>query len=473
MTGAKDKEMRKKVFAYLEQWNMIGPGTSTLVGFSGGADSTALLLLLLEYGQTVGAKVQAVHVNHGIRGAEADRDQAFCETFCRERGIPFRVFFRDVPSIARKEGISTEEAGRKARYEIFEQCLKEGSADRVALAHHQNDQAETMLFHLMRGTGLRGLRGMEPVRGPYLRPLLCVTRPEIEGWLLQEGISWMEDTTNQELAYTRNRIRHRILAPMEEIRPGSTARIAGTAGRLYEIEDYMKQELKRVWPDCVRRGDDGFGILLEPFLTLHPAMKKLVVLECLEQLLGSRKNLESVHAEQVCLLAQGRRGGRIMLPGDISAVLGYQELTLKRGYGVKISEEPVYCVPGGEYLYMGETFRFALENREKNEEIPVNRYTKWFDYDKIKNSMVLRTRQPGDYLTLTGGVRKKLKNYLIDCKVPREERDRCILLADGSHIIWVTGMRISEEYKVTEQTRLVLKVQKIEYGGTEDGKTSC
>jgi len=121
---------------------------------------------------------------------------------------------------------------------------------------------------------------------------------------------------------------------------------------------------------------------------------------------------------------------------------------------------------------MGESFRFALENREKDEEIPVNRYTKWFDYDKIKHNVALRTRQPGDYLELAGGAHKKLKNYLIDCKVPREERDRCILLADGRHILWVVGMRISEEYKVTEQTRRILKVQKLGDGGTKDGKTS-
>ncbi len=120
---------------------------------------------------------------------------------------------------------------------------------------------------------------------------------------------------------------------------------------------------------------------------------------------------------------------------------------------------------------MGADFRLTLENREKNVKIPVNRYTKWFDYDKIKNNVVLRTRRPGDYLEVAPGVHKKLKDYLIDQKVPREDRDQCILLADGAHIIWVTGMRISENYKVTEKTRRILKVQKIEYGGTNDGET--
>lgn len=464
--------MREKIFSYLNRWDMIHPGMTVLAGFSGGADSTALLALLWEYGQAHHIQVRAVHVNHGIRGEDADRDQKFCEKFCRDRGILFQAVCADVPSIAAREGISTEEAGRKVRYEIFEQYVRDGQADRVALAHHQNDQAETMLFHLMRGTGLRGLRGMEPVRIPYIRPFLCVTRQEIEQWLTKEGITWVEDATNQELLYTRNQIRHEVLAPMERIRPGSAARMAGTAEQLLEIEDYMEQELRKAWTECVREDGDNFRILLKPFDALHPAMKKLTVIRCMEQLQGSRRNLETVHAEQICALAQGRRGGRITLPGNLFAVLQYEELLLKRGYGTKISEEPVYCVPDGEYLYMGERFRFLLKNREKNEEIPVNRYTKWFDYDKIKQNLTLRTRKPGDYLTLAGGVHKKLKDYLIDCKVPREERDTCILLADESHVIWVVGMRISEEYKVTDGTKRILKVQKIECGGTDDGKTS-
>ena len=132
---------------------------------------------------------------------------------------------------------------------------------------------------------------------------------------------------------------------------------------------------------------------------------------------------------------------------------------LKKGYGGEKSEEEVYCVPGGEYHYMGEIFCLTLENCEKIGEIPVNRYTKWFDYDKIKGNVVLRTRRPGDYLELSGGGHKKLKDYLIDCKIPREKRDRCILLADESHILWVAGMRISEGCKVTEGTKRVLKVQ--------------
>ncbi len=450
--------MQKRVYEYMERWKMVEPGMVVLAGFSGGADSTALLELLWEYGKGHGVRVRALHVNHGIRGAEAWRDQEYCREFCGERGIPFSAVERDVPGYAKREGISLEEAGRKARYEIFEREVLGGRADRVALAHHQNDQAETMLFHLMRGTGLRGLRGMEPVRGSYIRPLLGVSREEIEGWLIKRGICWMEDSTNEELVYMRNRLRYQVVSRMEEIRPGSVRRMAGTAERLLELQDYLDGEVEELQRKGVRRREDGLAVALDLLKTLHPAMKKLLLHGCLEELMPEG-SVRALHVEQILRLLEGGRGSRLTLPGNCFAVLDYEELLLKKGYGTQKQEEEVYCAPDGEYHYMGATFRLTLENRKKIGEIPVNRYTKWFDYDKIKDNVVLRTRRPGDYLELAGGGHKKLKDYLIDCKVPREERDRCILLADGSHILWVTGMRISERYKVTEQTKRVLKVQ--------------
>lgn len=461
--------MRKKVFAYLKKWHMVRPGMRILTGFSGGADSTALLQLLWEYGQACGISVCAVHVNHGIRGEEAVRDQRFCEAFCREREIPLKIVCKDVPRIARAQGISLEEAGRNARYEVFEKELHEKRADRVALAHHQNDQAETILFHQMRGTGLRGLRGMEPVRLPYIRPFLCVTKEEIVEWLQKEGLTWVEDTSNQAPDYTRNQIRHRVLSAMEEIRPGSAARMAGMAEQLLEIEDFLKQETLAAFDRCVCVGSGEYRILLPALERLHPALQKQVALTCLERVSGKCKDLESIHVEQVLLLAGGKRGSRVTLPGGCVAVLGYGELLLKKGYGLSRTEEEIYCMPDDICLYMGSVFSFRLEERKKDDEIPVNRYTKWFDYDKIKDSVVLRTRRPGDYLEHEAGAHKKLKDYLIDNKIPREERDQCILLADGSHILWVVGMRISERYKVRENTKRILKVQMTESGGAKDG----
>ena len=291
---------------------MADAGMRVLTGFSGGADSTALLQLLWEYGQERGIEVCALHVNHGIRESEAGRDEAFCEAFCRERGIPLTIVREDVPGLARKSGIGTEEAGRAARYAAFEREVAKGGVDRVALAHHQDDQAETMLFHLMRGTGLRGLRGMEPVRMPYIRPLLCVDRREIEDWLRERNLEWVEDSTNQELTYTRNRIRHQIVAGMEEIRPGSARRMAETAERLLEIEDFLEDEVGKRWEDSVRGDKESLRILLEPFRKMHTAVQKRLVQKCMVQLMEGSRNPEAVHIGQVCALAKGRRGSRLL-----------------------------------------------------------------------------------------------------------------------------------------------------------------
>ncbi|MCC8140727.1 MAG: tRNA lysidine(34) synthetase TilS [Lachnospiraceae bacterium] len=449
----------------MEKYKMLPAGTPVLVGFSGGPDSAALLVLLKEYGALHGNPVRAVHVHHGIRGESADRDLVFCEVFCRERGIPFRAFKRDVPGMAGKEGLSIEEAGRKARYEVFRQCMEAEPGMRTALAHHQNDQAETMLFRLMRGTGLKGLGGMRPVSLPYIRPLLCVGKDEILRWLAQEQIPWAEDESNADLSYERNRIRHQLIVPMEEIRPGSAARMAAAAERLREDEDFMEQETERAWEHYVRVREQGIDIQLTAFTELHPAIRKRLVLRCMERLCGSARDLTAVHVEQICALASGKRGSRILLPGDTCAVLGYREISLRRaGKEPEITTEiPVLrddSVVYEEHEFLGETFLFSLEAAGKNEKIPTNCYTKWFDYDKIREGAVLRTRRPGDYLANGKGSHKKLKDYLIDCKLPREERDKCILLADGSHVIWAVGLRISEDYKVSGHTKRILKVRK-------------
>ncbi len=466
--------MEKKVYQYIRELQMLAPGMRVAVGFSGGADSTALLELLWKYGKEHQIEIYALHINHGIRGEEADRDQAFCEAFCKTRKIRLLVLQKDVPQIAEQEGISLEEAGRNVRYAAFSEELA-GNTDRVALAHHQNDQAETMLFHLARGSGLRGLRGMEPVRGAYIRPFLCVTREEIVHWLIKREISWVEDATNQELTYTRNRIRHQVVKPLEELRPGSIKRMAKTAKKLLEIEDFLDEEVEKQWKKSVQIEEDTLRISREQLSKMHPVLREFLLLKGLEWLLKGIRSPEAIHVEQICQLLEGKSGNRIMLPGGCIVVLDYQELLLKRHYGGEKTEDIIYCAPGQKYHYMGADFLFTLENLEenvKNVEIPVNRYTKWFDYDKIKDNVILRTRRPGDYLEVAPGLHKKLKNYLIDQKVPKEVREQLILLADGAHIIWVVGMRISERYKVTKGTRRILKVQKMVHGGTDDKETS-
>ena len=229
--------MREKVRAFMEQYHMVMAGERVLLGLSGGADSVCLFHLLRELQEPLGFSLLAVHVNHNLRGAEAGRDAAFAENLCREYDVPFYLYSCPVEKIAKEKHLSTEEAGRVARQEVFAACAKEQGAVKIALAHHQDDVAETMLHHLARGTSLAGLASLRPVRGNVIRPLLCVGRKEIRQELESRKCSWCEDSTNAEDAYTRNGIRHHVHRPDhgrhdDRLRqPDAAAHPQGTADR--------------------------------------------------------------------------------------------------------------------------------------------------------------------------------------------------------------------------------------------------
>lgn len=229
-------EVETKVFRWMEQHRMVTSGDSIVLGVSGGADSMCLLAMFLRLKQRIPLSLQVVHVNHGIR-PEAEQDAAYVEEFCRENRVPYRLFRGNVEELSGQWKCSSEDAGRRLRYQAFEETLRETGADRIAVAHNASDRAETMLLHLFRGSGLTGLCGIEPVRGNLIRPLLCLERWEIEAYLRERKIAWCNDVTNEGDDYTRNRIRHHILPVAEEqICAGAIRHMCHTADLLSETE---------------------------------------------------------------------------------------------------------------------------------------------------------------------------------------------------------------------------------------------
>lgn len=218
----------QKAFETIEKYQMIQPGGRVLAGVSGGADSVCLLMVLLELQKRMEFEIQVVHVEHGIRGKESLQDAEYVRKLCEQYQVPFLCVSCDIPQMARERKLSTEEAGRLARYEIFEKTAREWAADHIAVAHNKNDQAETILWNLARGSGLDGAAGIRPVRGKIIRPLLECGREEIEAYLRQKGIVWREDATNQGLDYTRNIIRNQILPEMAEKLNGKNCRSSGS-----------------------------------------------------------------------------------------------------------------------------------------------------------------------------------------------------------------------------------------------------
>ena len=440
--------IEERVFSYIEKYNMIEAGSQVIVGISGGGDSVCLLFLLSKYQKRRPFHLLGIHVNHGIRGQEALRDQEYAKKLCERLGVPFTVYTYSVPAIAQQEKRSLEEAGRMVRRRAFEEkAASLGKKAVIALAHHENDNAETVLHNLIRGTKAAGMGGIRPIQEigegvAYIRPLLKVTREEIETYLRQQKIPWMIDSTNQELEYTRNRIRHRIIPEMEKINPKAVSHIAQVADTFQAIEEYLTGQADMLYREYVEQRENGYWIRKELFLEKE-LMQSYVIRMVLEQAADKKQDLTAFHVESILSLGKGRTGASVSLPGGVLASQVYGDL----------------------YVRLPDSGEAPLKELEleifpwENQQIPEKTYTKWFDYDKIKSSLEIRHRKPGDFLTITDtGGRKKIKDYFIDCKIPREEREKLTLLAEGSHILWVVGYRISQYYKVTSQTKTVLKV---------------
>ncbi len=468
--------MKEKVFAFMEEYGMIRPGDHVAVGVSGGADSVCLLLLLLEYRKKVDFEILTVHMNHGIR-EDAREDAAFVENLCRKNGLPFYLFERDVPNLAKQNRLSMEEAGRKVRYEAFEQVLeayerkegKDARSGRIAIAHHQLDSAETLLFHLFRGTGIRGLAGIRPVRDNVIRPLLCTGREEIEEYLRMAGISWRIDSSNADDTYSRNRIRNHLIPYVEkELVPAASIHVARTALEIAGLMDYLEVEIQKATASCceVLSGEEAeqVRIRLKEWKGLPVFMQNQVLLWSLEQLPGGRKDITQKHIGALKDLTLRNGSKRVDLPGGREGVKNYESLVLRRKNHCGEETEPFHAVmlsvPGKVRLEDGRLLELSLLEREKVKRLEENPYTKYLDYDKINNSLSLRCREKGDYLVINHqGQKKRLKEYMIEEKIPAVLRGRTPLIADGNHIIWVIGHRISEHYKVTEHTLRCLQMK--------------
>ena len=442
-------DLRLQVKQYIRQEGLLEEGDHVIVGLSGGADSVCLLYVLLSLRQVLGITVSAVHVHHGIRGEEADRDANFCSALCRREKIAFRLLHADVPEEARRQKRSLEEMGREIRYLRFRELRREvemmhpGTRCRIAVAHHMDDQAETVLLNLCRGTGLRGLGAMPPEKDGIVRPLLGCRRKDMEAWLKARGIEWVEDGTNRSDDYTRNRIRHQLLPELCGINSRSVEHLAFVAGQAREWDAWLSSETER-W---LRGREDLCRLPAEELAAMPGALSGRILLEVLGRAAGSRRDIGSRHIRAVQSLLDGRSGASVRLPGGLTARRTYEEIVIGREEEAPDSREilPVRA-------------DFSVFPWREGKKIPEKEYTKWFDYDKISEPVGFRTRRQGDELTLAGVGTKTVQRYMIDAKIPAEERDRIPVLAAGDAVLWIVGYRMNAAYQVTEETKTILQV---------------
>lgn len=461
--------MISKVVDYITKYDIIKAHDHIIAGVSGGADSVCLFCVLLELQKSIDFCFEVVHIEHGIRGEASLYDADFTRSLCEKSGILCTVINVDVPTYALEHGLGHEEAARLLRYEAFVQRAMETDG-KIALAHHLEDNAETILFQMVRGSGLHGLSGMNPVRIDngikYIRPLLCVSREEIETYLEKLGQKYCTDETNSDVNYDRNRIRHRILPELNKINDKAMSHINMTANKLSVIEDYLNQQVKSAVDDILSIKDEKYIVDIKKLNNLHPAIKSECVLEIIGMAAGRKKDIADVHINQLIELSGMQSGKMINLPYSLLASREYNNII--------IAKQDTDNVTKFHFEVIADQIKKNFIELEKGQEsleidvfdfdgdfdkIPQKAYTKWVDYDKIKDGFCIRKRREGDFfINDSMGHRKKLKSFFTDEKIPVSKRDDIWLMAKGQEIIVVFGYRISEAYKVTSDTKKIVEV---------------
>lgn len=442
MSGQKTEA---RVLEFIREHHMADGGDGVLAAVSGGADSVCLLLILAGLQKELGIRLYAFHLNHGLRGDEADRDEKFTEELCRELGILCVIAREDVAAFAESKGMSEEEAGRHLRYRHLEEEAKRLSCSHIAAAHHQDDDVETVLMNMFRGSGLKGLGGIRPVRGKIIRPLLCLRRQEIEAYLKEQGRSWCEDSTNRTEHYGRNRVRN-VLLPWirEHVNSQAEKHILKVSSLAAQADEYFESQAEILLSEERRKGIPVNSIRTELLDSQPDILKSYLVRALISHAAGGQRDISSKHLEAVLALEGPGKGTGVDLPYGLKARRGYDTLTVE---------------PWAQPPQTDSHLNFRRFPMEKGLEFPKNQYTKWFDYDKIKDTLSVRTREDGDFFLISGGKTKMLRRYMIDEKIPEEERNRIPLLAEGKHILWVIGYRISEYYKISDTTENILEVK--------------
>lgn len=421
---------------------------TVIVAFSGGADSMALLHFLMN--RVAKNRILCAHVNHMLRAAEAEADAMFAEAYCKRSGIRFALLREDVAALAEKEKIGTEECGRLVRYRFFD-SLRKNENDVIVTAHNADDNVETVLMNLVKGTGLSGLCGIPAKRGAILRPLLRVSREEIERYCHVNGLAYVTDSTNAEDAYTRNRLRHHVLPELCKVNPQITDAVTRLTEAAKETQDFLCMTAEAV----LREAKSPYGLHMEALRQAHPAVRKQALKLWLE-----RQNCGRLSAGHIEKLASNLSGGNsVSLPGGLEVQCSADVLTLRREtasaweYPAAIGETRL---PGGKVLKILKKTGLDTQNVRKINNLLFNSL---LDCDTITDALTVRGRRAGDRFTPAGrGVTKTLKKLFGEMKIPAAYRDETVILQSGGEIIYVEGAGVSEKAKVTADTSCFLQI---------------
>ncbi len=469
--------LERRVRSALERSGLAG-GKLLVVAVSGGPDSLALLHALHRLEADLGLRLHGAHLDHRLRGRASEEDALFVAGTFRGLGIPATVEAADVAAYRRQHRLSLEQAARQVRYAFLARVASEQGADAVALGHTADDQAETVLLHLVRGSGLAGLRGMAPLsrhvfdgRSVVLaRPMLEVTRKETLAYCQALGLSPRQDESNLYADVARNRVRLQLVPLLQQFNPAIRDALLRLSRSVARDLVHLEAEVERVWPGVVARQGDMLTLDRAAFSALDPAIQGHLLRRAVLEVKGDLEGMEQVHLEDMARLMAGPAGTSLDLPGGLSFAVSYGRATLARP-----GEEgcPLPPLEGQHRLQVpGETiipgWRVTVRQARRGEGAgvpsalacaPDGTFAR-FDYEAMRGELWVRPRRPGDRFQPLGMAEsKKLQDFMVDARVPRPWRDRVPLLVTPRGIAWVVGWRIAQWARVTEATSRELQVE--------------
>ncbi len=467
--------LKEKVCETIEKYSLFQPGDKVVVGVSGGPDSLCLVHLLRELEDDYRLKLHLAHLNHRLRGEEAEADAAFVEELAEKWGLPATIEGENVRAYAQAAHLSLKEAARRLRYSFLVRVAKEMGASCIAVGHNADDQVETIVMHWLRGAALAGLRGMLPktlYEGTWLvRPLLEVTRAEIESYCESHDLKYRFDRSNLDLTYHRNRIRHELLPLLEEYNPRLRQTLRRSAEILAHDYAYIESQVRKAWAEIAQESDEAISFELEGWRILSPSLQCYILRKAIHRLRRSLRNINWVHIEEALSASLEKPAGtKVTLPRNLYLFKGYHSFTIASHLPqpdsplLSSGETLPLNVPGTTNLpesdWQVEVRILPTEKLREDWERNPDPWRAALDHQRAGSELFLRRRLPGDRFQPLGmSQQKSLGEFMIDAKIPWHLRDALPLVVSSEQILWVAGWRIDERVKVTGATQKVLELQ--------------
>ncbi len=449
--------IQNELIKTIEEYEMFNSGDKVIVGVSGGSDSICLLHLLYSL-KKYKLKLIVAHLNHGLRGKESDRDEKFVENTALKLGLKFENETCDTTGFKNQESLSIEDAARQLRYRFFQKSVKINDANKIATAHNLEDQAETVLMRMLRGSGSSGLSGIPPVNDIIVRPLINISRDEIKKYLISQKIKWIEDSSNKSKIYLRNRIRHELIPQLNNYNPNIVEVLSRTSNLLRVESDFLKINTKSAFKTVFVKKHFGYIAKIDKYLRLHKAIRLSALRMCIEKIKG---DLKSISTLQILTIDEQINSGTascdVVLPGKLLFSKGYKIFSIsgneinKTGFNHEIKEF-------GGYRYRNG-FKILID-KSSDKSMWLDENAGHFSLKKVSFPLYIRNIKPGDRFKPLGSKGfKKIKDFFIDQKIPRFLRKTVPIVECSEGIIWVGGFRIDDRFKVNKKEKNFLRIR--------------